>query len=137
MNYIPKYFEFSDFDQHGLPGSGKEHMDRFFLKKLDELVERYCALSGDTPAKGILRISSGYRSPEYNARVSKTGLTGPHTTGRAVDISCSGVKQRRVLKVALDMDIPGIGPDARSARGSRYVHIDYAREANDLQFWTY
>ncbi|MEO5330361.1 MAG: D-Ala-D-Ala carboxypeptidase family metallohydrolase, partial [Magnetococcus sp. THC-1_WYH] len=35
-------------------------------------------------------VSSGYRCPMHNARVSKTGFSGPHTTGQAVDIVISG-----------------------------------------------
>ena len=37
-----------------------------------------------------LRLSSAYRCPEHNSKVSSTGKSGPHTTGKAIDIVCSG-----------------------------------------------
>ena len=38
-----------------------------------------------------LRVSSAARCPEHNAKVAARGLTGPHTTGRAIDLLCSGL----------------------------------------------
>jgi zinc D-Ala-D-Ala carboxypeptidase len=32
---------------------------------------------------GPLQINSAYRCPEHNNSVSSTGLSGPHTTGKA------------------------------------------------------
>ena len=36
-----------------------------------------------------LKLSSAYRCPEHNSKVSYTGKSGPHTTGQAIDIACS------------------------------------------------
>ena len=54
-----KYFKYSEFDQKGLLGSGKEHMNQEFLDALDDLRE-VCGFP--------IIISSGYRTPEYNDR---------------------------------------------------------------------
>ncbi len=135
MAYEPKYFDYNDFDQKGWKGSGKEHMDPGFLEKLDELVELYCQYAGYTPAKGILHISSGYRSPEYNERVSKTGGNGPHTTGKAVDILCHRQTMRWLVFCALSLGFLGIGVSATGPMSSRFIHLDMARRTKE--FWTY
>ena len=52
-------------------------VDPDFMQKLEEMRERL----------GFpMVVTSGYRTPEYNREVSKTGFFGPHTTGRAADI---------------------------------------------------
>jgi zinc D-Ala-D-Ala carboxypeptidase len=65
-------------------------------------------------------ISSGYRAPEYNAKVSpQTGRTGPHTTGRAADILVNGGRERfELVQAALAVGFTGIGV----AKG--FVHVD-------------
>ena len=40
-------------------------------------------------ALGPLQITSAYRCPDHNDKVSSTGPSGPHTTGYAVDIHVS------------------------------------------------
>jgi zinc D-Ala-D-Ala carboxypeptidase len=69
-----------------------------------------------------LAISSGYRCPEYNSKVSSTGRTGPHTTGRAVDIAVSHARAYEVLQAALMMRFTGIGINQKG--GSRFIHLD-------------
>lgn len=69
-----------------------------------------------------LPISSGYRCPEYNARVSSTGRTGPHTTGRAADIEISRERAYLVLQTALMMKFSGIGVNQKGA--ARFIHLD-------------
>lgn len=135
MTYEPRYFDYSDFDQKGWPGSGERFMDPGFLAKLDELVETYCLHAGYKPKKGILEISSGYRSPEYNQRVSKTGVKGPHTTGKAVDILCHQQTMRWLIFSALALGFLGIGVSSSGAMSSRFVHLDMSRKTKE--FWTY
>jgi uncharacterized protein YcbK (DUF882 family) len=62
-------------------GCGRTFMEPDFLKKLDDLRSRV-----DFP----FFVTSGFRCPSYNERISSTGRTGPHTTGRAVDLQLYG-----------------------------------------------
>jgi uncharacterized protein YcbK (DUF882 family) len=63
--------------------------------------------------------SSGYRTPEENARKSTTGLHGPHTTGRAVDIKCADSMARgHLVKRAIQLGFSGIGI------APTFVHLD-------------
>lgn len=69
-----------------------------------------------------LPITSGYRCPEHNARVSSTGLTGPHTTGRAADIAVSHGRAYDLLQAAMMMKFTGIGVQQKGS--VRFIHLD-------------
>lgn len=88
-------------------------MDPAFL----DLLERIRGIYG-----APLVVTSGYRSPDYNAKVSYTGQEGPHTTGRAVDISIRGSDALKLIKVALACGITGIGVAQKGS--ARFLHID-------------
>lgn len=88
-------------------------MDAVFLEEIDELRARY-----GRP----LVVSSGYRCPAHNAAVSSTGLTGPHTTGRATDFAIDRGPALQLLKVALGMNFTGIGIQQKG--GGRFLHVD-------------
>lgn len=69
-----------------------------------------------------LVVTSAARCPEYNSRVSGTGRTGPHTTGRAIDFAVSRADAHRLLALAMRADFPGIGVQQKGA--GRFLHID-------------
>ena len=126
-----KYFDYSEFDQEGLAGSGKRYMCSKFLDQLDELRDRY--------GQPII-ITSGYRSPEYNNKVSSTGLTGAHTTGKAVDIAVSRQDAYKLLQIVFDMGVfTGVGIQQKGS--GRFIHLD-TLSANDPRIirptiWSY
>jgi zinc D-Ala-D-Ala carboxypeptidase len=69
-----------------------------------------------------LAVSSAARCPDHNARVSGTGRTGPHTTGRAIDLAVDRSKAYAVLSTALRMGFTGIGVQQKG--GGRFIHLD-------------
>ena len=70
-----------------------------------------------------LPVTSAARCPEYNAKVSGTGTTGPHTTGRAIDFGVSGHDAHRLLVLAASMpDFTGIGVNQKG--NARFIHLD-------------
>lgn len=85
-----------------------------FIDKLDKLRE-----SVGFP----LTVTSGYRCPEHNAKVSSTGRTGPHTR-EACDFGVSGSKAYAVLSAALQLGFKGIGVAQKGPVGSRFIHVD-------------
>lgn len=94
-------------------GSGKLKIDVEFMTKLQDL--RYaCGFP--------FRITSGYRSPKYNSLVSGTGMTGPHTTGKAVDIAVSRTQAFIVLQNCFIYGFTGIGVSQKGS--SRFIHLD-------------
>lgn len=91
-------------------GAGSLLFHEETLDRLEKLRLKYAA---------PMVITSGYRSPEHNDRVSNTGRTGPHTTGRAVDVKVVGGAARfRLIELAIEFGFTGIGV-AKS-----FVHLD-------------
>ena len=122
-----RYFTYVEFDQQGYPSSGERFMDETFLKSLDALRHK-CGFP--------FVISSGYRSPEYNAKVSSTGLSGPHTTGKAADILVSRGNSYTLLEHAFQMEVfTGIGIKQKGE--SRFIHLDTLEEAPRPIVWSY
>jgi uncharacterized protein YcbK (DUF882 family) len=82
-----------------------------------------------------LPVSSGYRCPVHNARVSTTGDSGPHTTGMAADLAVSYQNARQVIDLALQMGFLGVGIKQHGPVSGRMVHLDMVPGKNRL--WTY
>lgn len=134
-NYQPTYFDWSEFDSKDVngilvAGSGKAMMDRPFVMKLDELRRRY--------GKPLL-VNSGFRFPEWNEKVSSTGKTGPHTTGKAVDLRAHGRDAHMLVQIAMELGFTGIGLQqaSRIPHARRFVHLDTltAVETKGIRPW--
>ena len=69
-------------------------------------------------ALGVITISSSYRCPDHNDKVSSTGLAGPHTTSKAVDIHVSNSKHRKQLIDYFANKVTGLGI------AKTFIHID-------------
>ena len=84
---------------------------------------------------GPLRITSGYRCSEHNNNISSTGPTGPHTTGKALDIATSNSQQRKELIDYFATKVSGLGI-AKS-----FIHIDLLTDDDGFSArpncWTY
>lgn len=88
--------------------------------EVPEFLDRLQALR--TAYARPLAVTSGYRCPEHNARVSGTGRTGPHTTGRAVDLAVRGAEAYKLLLLAFEHGFTGLGINQKGA--SRFLHLD-------------
>ncbi len=107
-----KYFTLDEFKCRC--GCGQNLIDPSFVNKLDLLRADYGA---------PLRVSSGYRCPAYNKRVSTTGTTGPHTTGHAADFLVERAEALILLECALDSHaFTGIGVNQKG--NGRFIHLD-------------
>jgi len=84
-----------------------------------------------------LTLSSAYRCPEHNDNVSGTGRDGPHTTGRAVDILCSGVLASEVLEAATIAGMTGYGIKQNGPHHKRFIHVDDLKEGTRPWVWSY
>ena len=86
-----------------------------------------------------LKISSAYRCPAYNNTVSGSGTTGPHTTGKAIDILCSGSFAHEVLSFAMIRSSvwKGIGISQKGDHKSRFIHLDTIEANNRPWVWSY
>lgn len=82
-----------------------------------------------------LVVTSGYRCPEHNEKVSTTGKAGPHTTGRAADIAVERGRALTVLRHAVWMNFTGIGLNQKGS--SRFIHLDDLVNDARPNIWTY
>lgn len=69
-----------------------------------------------------LPVTSGARCPTYNNQVSSTGFTGPHTTGRAIDIAVRGNQAYELVIAAMQIGFTGIGVQQKG--NARFIHLD-------------
>jgi zinc D-Ala-D-Ala carboxypeptidase len=70
-----------------------------------------------------LRVTSAARCPAHNAKVSGTGLNGPHTTGRALDVEVARRDALMLLVLALRLGLfTGIGVQQKGI--GRFLHFD-------------
>lgn len=114
------HFTLDEFRCHGTNCcGGAALMDESFIDKLDKLRAGFGF---------AFPINSGYRCPKYNAQVSSTGLTGPHTTGRAVDIGIFGMQAFVVQSMAMhSAEFTGIGVKQHGPQVGRFLHLDDLR----------
>lgn len=80
-------------------------------------------------------VTSAYRCPLHNSKVSHTGENGPHTTGHAIDIACWSDDAFLIVKAAMDAGVfTGIGVNQRG--NQRFVHLDDIKRER-RRMWSY
>lgn len=81
-NIYGPYFHASEFNSLTAPGHVKLNLLRLTKELLNPIREKF----------GPVKITSGYRSPEYNKELRKKGYNSAdnsqHCTGEAVDLVC-------------------------------------------------
>ena len=107
---------------------GECHMDMDFMEVLEDIREAY-----GKP----MYVVSGYRCPVHNMNVSNTGRTGPHTTGKAVDIAVAGVNAYTLLAAALYHGMTGIGVSQKGPVSTRFLHLDMIHSNLRPRIWSY
>ena len=90
-------------------------MDADFMERLEQL-----RVAFDKP----MTVTSAFRCPNHNAQVSSTGLTGPHVTGKSVDIAVSGHDAFDLLALAFLHNFTGLGISQRGPHNKRFIHLD-------------
>ena len=106
-------------------GCGRSDMDVSFLARLETLRHEI--------NKPII-LTSAYRCPKYNDKVSTTGQAGPHTRGRAVDVAVFGADAFKIVKLAMLFGFTGIG--IKQKGNSRFVHLDDLQDPRP-RIWSY
>ena len=95
---------------------GEDDMDARFMRRIIDL-RRKC----DFP----FIVTSAIRCAAHNAVVSPaTGLSGPHTTGHAIDIRLYGHRAFKLLSLAEKYGMTGIGISQRHTHATRFLHLD-------------
>ncbi len=121
-----KYFTYNEFDCKSGQGKG-ENMDDDFICMLDEARE----------IAGIpFKITSGYRTPEYNKQLIDYGfqasITSSHIQGLAADIEVKNSEDRfRIIGSLVSVGIYRIGI------GKDFIHCDIDQNKKPNLIWTY
>lgn len=110
------------------PHCGAMHMNRRFMEVIELIREDY--------GKPMV-VTSAYRCPEYNDEISNTGLNGPHTTGRAMDIHVYGADALNLLHWSMYHGITGVGVNQTGNYEKRFVHLDQIENEHRPWIWTY
>ncbi len=119
-------FQESEFVCHC--GCGRADMIPSFMARLQRLRGGY--------ARPMI-VSSGFRCPEHNARVSpKTGRDGPHTTGHAADFLARGRDVFALTDLAMAVGMTGLG-FRQSGNYARFIHCDDLSGPTRPWIWTY
>jgi len=111
-------------------GCGRADMDQDFIDRLQAM---------RSSVGFALRVTSGFRCPDHNERVSSSGRTGAHTTGKAADIHVWGEDAHTVLKQAMTL-FTGVGVAQKGATQSRFIHVDSIKPGQDKPrptVWSY
>jgi uncharacterized protein YcbK (DUF882 family) len=95
-------------------GTGECEMDDNFMEKLVSVRKKF-----NTP----MIINSGYRHVAHNSAINGAPKS-PHIYGRAVDVAVSGKDAYRLIRIAMEMGMTGIGVAQRGAIERRFIHLD-------------
>ena len=124
-----KHFNRKELECHC--GCKKMAMDENFMQKIEELRHGF-----GKP----MRVSSAYRCPNHNERVSSTGRNGPHTTGQAIDIQVSGEDAFELLFFAVGFGFAGMGFKQKGPHANRFIHLDRLESISNRprpRIWSY
>lgn len=104
---------------------GEMHIPMASIERLQRVRNRF----------GRMVVSSGYRCPTHNDRVSSTGRDGPHTKG-AFDILVAGARALELVEIAREEGFTGIGVSQKGPHDKRFVHLDdLPNEAGQPRPW--
>ena len=121
-----KYFTYKEFDCKGGQGKGENMNDDFI-----------CLLDDARELAGIpFKITSGYRTPEYNKQLIDYGfqasITSSRIQGLAADIEVKNSENRfRIIGALVSVGINRIGI------GKDFIHCDIDENKKPNLIWTY
>ena len=127
---MSRNWEFFTEQEMQCRGTGECDMDERFMSKLIELRKKF-----NEP----MIITSGYRHPAHNMAIGGARYSA-HTKGRAVDVSITGKEAYRLVRLAFDAGMTGIGVAQRGPIIKRFVHIDDLEDSDENPrplIWSY
>ena len=129
-----RYKPFADFSRKEFVckcGCGAADMTLPFMDKLQALRDDF---------GGPMKISSGFRCPDYNDSIAQSGRTGSHTMGMAADVRVSGTKAYELLVLALAHGFKGVGVCQKGLHNTRFIHLDLSKGSKKMlrpTVWSY
>ena len=108
-------FNLDEFNKHGFA------LNETILKNLQELAKNLQVLRDEV--KKPIKITSGYRSPEHNAKVGGA-KSSKHITGEAADLKIEGYTPKQVAAVIEKLIAAGKMKQGGIGTYSTWVHYD-------------
>jgi uncharacterized protein YcbK (DUF882 family) len=108
-------FNLNEFNKHNFA------LTETVLRNIQELAKNLQALRDEV--KKPIKITSGYRSPEHNAKVGGV-KSSKHITGQAADIKVEGYTPKQVTEVIEKLIAAGKMKQGGIGTYSTWVHYD-------------
>ncbi len=109
-------FNLSEFNKHGFA------LSETVLRNIQALANNLQVLRDEV--KKPIKITSGYRSPEHNAKVGGV-KSSRHITGEAADFKIAGMTPKEVAAVIEKLIAAGKMEEGGLGTYSTWVHYDH------------
>lgn len=113
---LTKNFNLSEFNKHNFA------LNETVLRNIQALANNLQVLRDEV--KKPIKITSGYRSPEHNAKV-KGVKNSRHITGEAADFKIAGMTPKQVAAVIEKLIAAGKMEEGGLGTYSTWVHYDH------------
>jgi uncharacterized protein YcbK (DUF882 family) len=109
-------FNLNEFNKHNFP------LTETILRNIQELAKNLQVLRDEV--KKPIKITSGYRSPEHNAKVGGV-KSSRHITGEAADLKIAGMTPKQVAAVIEKLIAAGKMEEGGIGIYSTWIHYDH------------
>jgi uncharacterized protein YcbK (DUF882 family) len=113
---LTKNFNLSEFNKHGFA------LNETVLRNIQALANNLQVLRDEVNKP--IKITSGYRSPEHNAKVGGV-KSSRHITGEAADFKIAGMTPKEVAAVIEKLIAAGKMEEGGLGTYSTWVHYDH------------
>lgn len=113
---LTKNFNLSEFNKHNFA------LNETVLRNIQALANNLQVLRDEV--KKPIKITSGYRSPEHNAKVGGV-KSSRHITGEAADFKIAGMTPKQVAAVIEKLIAAGKMEEGGLGTYSTWVHYDH------------
>jgi uncharacterized protein YcbK (DUF882 family) len=113
---LTKNFNLSEFNKHNFA------LNETVLRNIQALANNLQVLRDEV--KKPIKITSGYRSPEHNAKVGGV-KSSRHITGEAADFKIAGMTPKEVAAVIEKLIAAGKMEEGGLGTYSTWVHYDH------------
>lgn len=121
-------FNLNEFNKHNFA------LTETVLRNLQELAKNLQVLRDEV--KKPIKITSGYRSPEFNAGIKGAVKNSQHTLGKAADLKIEGYTPKQVAAIIEKLIAAGKMKQGGLGTYSTWVHYDTYFNGKNPRRWS-